>query len=146
MIAPFTDAQYERLCADAGHPEWWMSVPDRVERARGVMRGLSKVFPERTTAKWLEILEARDIPCGPVHSYETLFDDEEITANESFAIYEHPDAGSVRVVNPGARFTETPMKMWRTPPRLGEHTEEVLREAGLERSQLEEMRRDKVIN
>ncbi len=49
-------------------------------------------------------------------------------------------------MNPGARFSETPMKMWRVPPRLGEHTEEVLREAGVERSQLEELRAEKVIN
>ncbi len=74
MIAPFTDAQYERLCACVGHPEWWTSVPDRVERARGVMRGLGKVFQERGTHEWLKILEAADIPCGPVHSYETLFE------------------------------------------------------------------------
>ncbi len=54
-------------------------------------------------------------------------------------------AGSVRAVNPGARLSETPMKIWRTPPRLGEHTEEVLREAGVERSELEELRAEKVI-
>jgi len=145
-IAPFTDAQFERLCAAVGHPEWWSEVPDRLERARGVMRGLAKAFPERTSAEWLPVLEAADIPCGPVHSYETLFSDEEIVANEGFAIYEHPDAGSVRAANPGPRFSETPMKMWRVPPRLGEHTEEILREAGLDRQQLEELRTSKVIN
>jgi crotonobetainyl-CoA:carnitine CoA-transferase CaiB-like acyl-CoA transferase len=145
-IAPFTDAQFERLCGAAGHPEWWTSVADRLERARGVMRGLAKAFPERNTADWLTVLEAADIPCGPVHSYETLFSDEEIVANEAFSIYEHPDAGSVRTANPGPRFSETPMKMWRTPPRLGEHTEEILREAGIDRAQLEELRASKVIN
>ncbi|MFQ5696085.1 MAG: CaiB/BaiF CoA transferase family protein, partial [Terriglobia bacterium] len=79
-IAPFTDAQYERMCRAVGHPEWWTEVPDRTERARGVIRGLAKLFPERTTAEWLPILEAADVPSGPVHSYETLFDDEEIVA------------------------------------------------------------------
>jgi crotonobetainyl-CoA:carnitine CoA-transferase CaiB-like acyl-CoA transferase len=144
-IAPFTDAQYERLCIAVGHHEWWTGVTDRLERARGIMRGLAKLFPERTTAEWLAVLEAADIPCGPVHSYETLFSDEEIVANESFTIYQHPDAGSVRAVNPGARLSETPMKIWRTPPRLGEHTEEVLREAGVARSEIEELRAEKVV-
>ncbi len=46
-IAPFTDAQFERLCAAAGHPEWWTSVSDRLERARGVMRGLARAFPRK---------------------------------------------------------------------------------------------------
>jgi crotonobetainyl-CoA:carnitine CoA-transferase CaiB-like acyl-CoA transferase len=44
------------------------------------------------------------------------------------------------------RFSETPARMWRTPPRLGEHSEEVLREAGFERGQIEELRAEKVIN
>src|SRR5208337_2537945 len=147
MIAPFTNEQMARTLAAVGHPEWLSGdAPDPLERARQIMRNLAKLFPERTTAEWLKVLEEADIPCGPVHSYETLFSDEEIVANESFAIYEHPDVGSVRTANPGARFSETPMKMWRTPPRLGEHTEEILREAGLERSQLDELRAEKVIN
>ncbi len=145
-IAPFTDAQYERLCNGVGHPQWWTEVPDRLERLRGIMRGLAKLFQERTTAEWLPMLEEADVPCGPVHSYDTLFTDPEIVANESFTVYDYPGVGPVRTVNPGARFTETPMKMWRQPPRLGEHTDEILREAGVERAQVEELRSEKVIN
>src|SRR5262249_29869041 len=103
------------------------------------------LFPERTTAEWLPLLESADIPSGPVHSYETLFQDDEIAANESFRIYEHPTAGKLRTVAPGPRFSETPAKLFRMPPKLGEHTEEVLREAGIDRSQLEELRSAKVI-
>jgi crotonobetainyl-CoA:carnitine CoA-transferase CaiB-like acyl-CoA transferase len=145
-IAPFTDAQFERLCGVVGHPEWWTEVPDRLERTRAIMRGLAKLFQEKTTGEWLPILESADIPCGPVHTYETLFKDEEIVANENFPIYEHPDLGPIRTVSPGARFSETPMKMWRIPPRLGEHTEEVLRESGVERSEIETLRAARVIN
>lgn len=145
-IAPFSDAQNERICRAVGHPEWWTDVTDRVERGRGIMRGLAKLFPERNSAEWLEILEAADVPCGIVNSYETLFKDDEIVANENFTVYEYPNVGPVRTVNPGMRFTETPAKMWRIPPKLGEHTEDVLREAGVERSQIEELRESKVIN
>lgn len=145
-IAPFSDPQYERLCAAVGHPEWWTGVADRTERLRGIMRGLAKLFPERPSAEWLPILEEADIPCGPVHNYDTLFNDDEIIANANFSVYDYPGIGQVRTVNPGVRFTETPAKIKRIPPRLGEHTEEVLREAGIERSQLDELRQSKVIN
>jgi crotonobetainyl-CoA:carnitine CoA-transferase CaiB-like acyl-CoA transferase len=145
-VAPFTDAQFERMCTAVGHPEWWTDVPDRTERIRGILRGLSRVLPERTTAEWLEALEKADVPCGPVHDYETLFTEPEVVANENFTLYEHPDAGTVRTVNPGPRFSETPARMWRTPPRLGEHTEEVLRELGIERTTIDELRGAKVIN
>jgi crotonobetainyl-CoA:carnitine CoA-transferase CaiB-like acyl-CoA transferase len=145
-IAMFTDEQSARLCAALGHSEWWYDTTDRMTRGRGMLRAIAKLFPEKTTDEWLAILEEADIPCGPVHSYETLFSDPEIVANESFITYEHPTAATVRTVSPGARFSETPAKMWRLPPRLGEHTEEVLREAGVDRSQIEELRASKVIN
>ena len=48
-------------------------------------------------------------------------------------------------MSPGARFSETPMKMWHVPAKLGEHTDEILREAGIERSQIDELRAAKVI-
>ncbi len=145
-IAPFTDQQFARLCASVGHPEWWTEIPDRLERTRALLRNLAKLFPERTTHHWLETIIAADVPCGPVNSYETLFDDEEVIANENFFLYQHPDAGSVRGVNPGARLSETPARMWRIPPGLGEHTEEVLRECGTERETIAELRIAKVIN
>ena len=99
-IAPFTDAQFERMCTGLGHPEWWTGVADRTERLRGIMRGCAKLFPEKATAEWLPVLEEADIPSGPVHSYDTLFSDEEILANDSFTIYEHPVAGKIRTVTP----------------------------------------------
>lgn len=147
-IAPFTDAQSKRLAEAVGHPEWWPETADRdarAERGRNLMRSLAKLFQEKTTAEWLPALEAADIPCGPVHNYESLLKDPEVVENESFSIYDHPAAGKVRAVSPGARFSETPMKMWRMPPKLGEHTDEILREAGIERSQVEELRATKVI-
>src|SRR5260370_34364 len=144
-IAPYTDDQWEHLCEGVGHPEWWQAE-DRRERMRTVLRGLAKLFPEQERAHWLKLLEDADVPSGPVHSYETLFSDPEIVANENFHLYEHPQAGKVRTVNPGMRFSETPARVWRVPPRLGEHTEEVLRESGMPREQLEELRKEKVIN
>ncbi len=147
-IAPFTEAQSKRLAEAVGHAEWWPETSDRdqrAERGRNLMRGLAKLFPEKNTAEWLPVLEQADIPCGPVHNYETLLTDPEIVENESFQVYDHPTAGRVRTVTPGPRFSETPAKMWRVPPKLGEHTDEILREAGIERSQVEELRAAKVI-
>jgi crotonobetainyl-CoA:carnitine CoA-transferase CaiB-like acyl-CoA transferase len=144
-IAPYTDEQWERLLAGIGHPEWWQ-IESRAERLRTCLRGIAKLFPEHETAYWLKIIQDADCPGGPVHNYDTLFNDPEIIANENFTVYEHPEAGTVRTANPGMRFSETPARMWRIPPRLGEHTEEVLREVGVPRAQVEELRKEKVIN
>jgi crotonobetainyl-CoA:carnitine CoA-transferase CaiB-like acyl-CoA transferase len=144
-IAPYTDEQWSRLLTAIGHPEWW-EIPDRRERLRTCLKGIAKLFPERDSAHWLQKIAEADCPGGPVHNYDTLFSDPEVIANENFTVYEHPQAGTVRNVNPGMRFSETPAKMWRIPPKLGEHTEEVLREAGMPRERIEELRQGKVIN
>jgi crotonobetainyl-CoA:carnitine CoA-transferase CaiB-like acyl-CoA transferase len=144
-IAPFTDEQWERLMSGVGRPDLW-AIPDRRERTIACLRGLAQAFLEKDTAHWLKVIKEADCPGGPVHSYETLFDDPEVAANESFTTYEHPEAGPVRTPNPGWRFSETPARVARRPPALGEHTEELLREVGFSRTQIEELRSDKVIN
>jgi formyl-CoA transferase len=144
-IAPYSDDQWQRLLSAIGHPEWW-EVPDRRERLRTCLRGIAKLFPERESTYWLQKIEEADCPGGPVHTYDTLFSDPEIAANESFATWEHPQAGTVRSVNPGMRFSETPAKFWRCPPALGEHTEEVLREAEVSSEEIAHLRSAKVIN
>jgi crotonobetainyl-CoA:carnitine CoA-transferase CaiB-like acyl-CoA transferase len=144
-IAPYTDEQWSRLLTAIGHPEWW-EIPDRRERLRASLKGIAALFPEQDSAYWLQKIEEADCPGGPVNNYDTLFNDPEIVANENFHTYEHPQAGTVRTVNPGMRFSETPARFWRRPPNLGEHTEEVLREAGVAREQIEELRQEKVIN
>jgi formyl-CoA transferase len=144
-IAPYTDEQWERLLSGIGHPEWWQ-IKDRRERLRTCLKGIAQLCPEHESAHWLKIIEESDCPGGPVHNYDTLFSDPEIIANENFTIYEHPAAGTVRTTNPGMRFSETPARMRRIPPNLGEHTDEILREAGMPREQLEDLRREQVIN
>ena len=144
-ISPFTDAQWQRLTAGVGHPEWWQ-IPKRHERVRTCLKGFAELFPQQETAHWLKVLKDSDCPGGPVHSYETLFSDPEIVANESFTTYEHPQAGPVRSPRPGWRFSETPARIARRPPILGEHTEEILREVNIARETIEELRADKVIN
>jgi crotonobetainyl-CoA:carnitine CoA-transferase CaiB-like acyl-CoA transferase len=147
MLAPFTDAQYERLCKAVEHPEWWTDgAADRLERVRAVLRNLGHLLKEHESSHWLALLNEADVPCGPVHSYDTLLTDEEIVSNENFLCYEYPQVGAVRTVNPAPRFSETPMKLWRLPPALGEHTGEVLRELGFDSAELAELRAAKVIN
>ena len=99
-IAPFTDDQWERLCNCLGHAEWWQ-LENRADRMRAALRGIAKLLPEQTSAHWLKVFEDADIPSGPVHNYDTLFTEPEVIANENFTLYEHPQAGQVRTVNPG---------------------------------------------
>jgi crotonobetainyl-CoA:carnitine CoA-transferase CaiB-like acyl-CoA transferase len=84
----------------------------------------------RTTTEWLADLGAAGIWCGPVHDYQALVDDPQIKHNGTFVEYEHPTEG--RVTTPGFpyAFSRTPASIERGAPLVGEHTGELLAEAG----------------
>lgn len=91
----------------------------------------------RTSGEWLELFRANDIWAGPVYGYEDLVKDPQIAHNGTLVTYDHPTEG--RVTTPGfpIRFSKTPSRVERGAPLAGEHTREVLREAGFDADSIE---------
>jgi crotonobetainyl-CoA:carnitine CoA-transferase CaiB-like acyl-CoA transferase len=85
----------------------------------------------RTTAEWLEIFRENDVWAGPVYGYADLVDDPQIEHNRTFVEYDHPTEGRVKTPGFPIRFSKTPSAVHRGAPLAGEHTREVLKEAGL---------------
>ena len=100
---------------------------DNVDALYGV---LTECMRERTTAEWLEILAALDIPCGPANTLPDLLDDAYLKETAFFQSMRHPLDGDVTITAFPARFSASPPSVRRLWPALGEHTEEVLREIG----------------
>ncbi|MFZ2507711.1 MAG: CoA transferase, partial [Steroidobacteraceae bacterium] len=84
----------------------------------------------RSSAEWLAALRARDIWCGPVYGYRELMQDEQVRHNGTFVEYEHPTEGRVKTPGFPIRFSRTPSAVRRGAPLVGEHSREVLAEAG----------------
>jgi crotonobetainyl-CoA:carnitine CoA-transferase CaiB-like acyl-CoA transferase len=84
----------------------------------------------RPTAHWLEKFRAADIWCGPVYGYADLVEDPQIKHNGTFVEYDHPTEGRVKVPGFPIRFSRTPSAITRGAPLVGEHSEDILREAG----------------
>ena len=129
-----------------GHPEWW----DESVRRGWIACAPSCATARRSTRKkpapnCSPRSRSRTCPRAPIHTYETLFEDPDVIANQTFFMYDYPGVGQVRTNRCSARFSETPMQMRRIPPRLGEHTDEILRESGIERTEIEELRTAGVI-
>lgn len=84
----------------------------------------------RTTAEWLDAFSAAGIWAGPVYGYEDLVNDPQIAHNKTFIEYDHPTEGHIKAPGFPMRFSKTPATVERGAPLVGEHTAEVLRQAG----------------
>lgn len=91
---------------------------------------LDEVFPTKTTAEWMEILTGVDVLATPVQDYQDILNSEQALANGYIAQMDHPQIGKVRVVGTPITLSDTPLDTSNPPPELGQHSEEVLLEAG----------------
>jgi crotonobetainyl-CoA:carnitine CoA-transferase CaiB-like acyl-CoA transferase len=88
------------------------------------------VTTERPRAHWLDQFEAHDIPCGPINTYREVMDDPQVQAREMVVETEHPTLGRIRTLGTPIKLRATPLTPGRPAPLLGQHTDEVLEEAG----------------
>lgn len=85
-------------------------------------------FATNTTAHWIERLEEQDLLCAPVRSLGEALDDPQTAANKMLLDLEHPFLGKVTLVSSPVHLSDAPVVVRHIPPRLGQHTEEVIRE------------------
>jgi crotonobetainyl-CoA:carnitine CoA-transferase CaiB-like acyl-CoA transferase len=136
---------FERLCEVLGHSEWaglpeFADNPSRVRNRAALAERIESVTRHRPKRHWLDVFEARDIPCGPINSYADVFADAQIVAREMVVDVEHPALGALRALGSPIKLSATPAAVRRRAPRLGEHTEEVLREAGFDEAAIAAIR------
>ncbi len=95
----------------------------------------------RTSAEWLERMRAADIWCGPVYGYAELVEDEQIKHNGTFVEYDHPTEGRVKTPGFPIKFSKTPSTIDRGAPTVGQHTREILKDAGYDDARIEGLAR-----
>jgi crotonobetainyl-CoA:carnitine CoA-transferase CaiB-like acyl-CoA transferase len=93
----------------------------------------------KTTAEWLTLFRANDIWAGPVYGYADLVEDPQVKHNGTFVEYEHPTEGHVKTPGFAIRFSKTPSTVARGAPLTGEHSRDVLREAGYDDAAIERL-------
>jgi crotonobetainyl-CoA:carnitine CoA-transferase CaiB-like acyl-CoA transferase len=94
---------------------------------------------EKTTAEWLEALGRADIPVQRMNSLDDIVADPHLAAIGYFTRREHPTEGPIRTMAVPSEWSQSPPSYRRHAPRLGEHTREVLAEAGYSRERVEEL-------
>jgi crotonobetainyl-CoA:carnitine CoA-transferase CaiB-like acyl-CoA transferase len=100
---------------------------------------LGELFRTRTTAQWIELLERLDIPVAPMNSIEDVVRDRHLNESGFFYMESHPSEGQLRSMRTPTGWSDTPTGTPRPAPRLGEHSAEVLREAGYSDAEIAEL-------
>jgi formyl-CoA transferase len=132
-LAVGNDKQFARLCELIGQPEWasderFVSNAARVAHRDELVALLEPIFALRRVDDWLAELETADVPCGPINALDQVFAEPQVEAREMLVTMEHPTIGELPLVGSPLKFSQTPVEYRRPPPRLGEHTEDILRE------------------
>ena len=131
ILAVGNDSQFAKFC-DAAGTAWaadarFASNADRV-RARAVLVPMIvEVIATRTQQSWLDALESRGVPCGPINTIDQVFADPHVAARGMRLDIGHPTAGTVPQVGFPLRFSKTPVSYDLPPPLLGEHTVDILK-------------------
>jgi crotonobetainyl-CoA:carnitine CoA-transferase CaiB-like acyl-CoA transferase len=151
ILAVGNDTQFARFCELAGRAELarddrFRSNSGRVEHRDILVPQVVEIMRGKSSADWLEALNDRGIPCGPINDIDQVFDDPQVVARGLKLRLDHPAAGSVASVANPIRLSRTPVRYRLAPPMLGQHTDAVLgRVLNLDSDRLEELRAEGII-
>jgi crotonobetainyl-CoA:carnitine CoA-transferase CaiB-like acyl-CoA transferase len=123
--------------------DWFSEEVRRFHRA--ATEALEQTFRERTVAAWLALLEPADVPCGPVHFPEEIYENEHVQANGLLLEIEHPVLGRLRMPACPIAMSETPAGSLAPPPVLGADGPDVLRELGYDDAAIARLLDDSVL-
>jgi crotonobetainyl-CoA:carnitine CoA-transferase CaiB-like acyl-CoA transferase len=141
----YNDKHWRRFFGLIGREEMFDADP-RFSSQEARSRNIAQVYAfvaeqmaTRTTAEWLQLLKAADIPVTRLNSVDELIDDAHLAATGFFQAAAHPSEGALRLMAPPGTWSQAPQAPLKPAPRLGEHSVEVLGEAGYDQGEIDGM-------
>jgi len=149
-MLPYSGENWCIFFEAVGHPECieQFAVRDAVARAKNIdqiYNKMAEIAITRTTAEWEELLLRIDVPHAAFAKITEIAEQPHLKAVGMIATLDHPSEGKIRQARPSARFSDTPAEIRRMPPRLGEHSRAILREAGFTEQDVASMIEKKVV-
>ena len=126
---------FGRLCRAIGATELPLDPRFNTDDGRSLNRNalnsaIEAYLEKKTSAEWIETLNAASVPSGPINTIDQVFADPQVRHLGMAQPVEHPTLGRLNVVNQAMKLSRTPSKMRSATPERGEHVDEVLRELG----------------
>ena len=143
-ILPYTDANWVAFFDISGRQD--LAADPRFAKYAERMKNIDELYAimgeaalTKTVAEWSEACNEAQIPWAPINTMDDLFGDEHLNAVDFFERSHHPSEGDTIVPGPPVKFKKTPSSIHRHAPRHGEHSDEVLREAGFDEREIREL-------
>ena len=149
-IAVGNDTQFAKFAACLNKKEWatdtrFTKNADRVVNRQLIDQEIQNVIAGKTVTEWLEKLLSSDIPASAVNSVESALADEQTIANDMVVNIEHSEAGTLKMLGVPYKFSDTPAKIDKAPPLLGEDNNNVLSSLGYDEEYIKELHTKNVI-
>ena len=144
------DGMWQRLCKAIGREDLHSSHDFNSNEKRAENRGklnalLNQSLAKKTSAEWIDALNAAGVPCGPIYSMDRVFADPQVQHIGAAAEVDHPRLGRFRILNQAVKLSRTPAAVKTPTPELGAHTDEVLSELGYSSSEIQLLRKTGVV-
>jgi len=143
-ILPYLDSHWNTFCELAGRQdlledERFTTLAKRLENIDATYDETARTMLRRTTAEWLDIFGDSSVPTIVVNTLDGLVSDPHLQAVGFWEMVDHPTEGKLRMTRFPVTFSQTPAEVRRLPPRMGEHSVEILKEAGLDQAAIDAM-------
>ncbi|HTL27223.1 MAG TPA: CoA transferase [Burkholderiales bacterium] len=149
-VAAAGSQMWKRLCQVLEKPELfdhpdYADADGRARNRKTLNAAIEAQLVRKTTAEWTEILNRAGIPSGPIYRMDQVFADPQVKHLGVAAEVESPKLGKFKIINQPVKLSRTPAKLVTATPERGEHTNEVLREAGYDDAAIADLRRNGII-
>lgn len=143
-ILPYMNNHWKIFCEKTGNEELiedprFKTLSDRVKNIDDTYIETGRIMAQRDTEEWFEVFADTPVPVNAVNTLDGLLDDPHLKAVDFWQEVDHPTEGKIRMTSFPINFSKTPADVRRLQPRLGEHSEEVLTEAGLSTDEIAAM-------
>lgn len=143
-ILPYLDAHWHKFCElcerlDLLEDPRFLTLADRVANIDATYKETGVIMATRTTQEWLDLFGKTSVPTNAVNTLDGVIDDPHLQAVDFWQEIDHPTEGKLRMTRFPVNFSATPAENRRHQPRLGEHSREILLEAGLTEGQVDEL-------
>ncbi|MEA3023175.1 MAG: formyl-CoA transferase [Alphaproteobacteria bacterium] len=149
-LAVGNDSQFGKCAGVLGHPEWAQDARFCTNRARVENRAvldalIGEALAQDTAERWVAKLKAVGVPCGRINTVAQALDDPHTAARRMVETVTHPTIGELKLLGIPFKFSDTPAAVGRAPPTLGQHTDEILGELGMDAAAIAALRQGKAI-